>query len=69
MIYSESIIETWNIYKTLYEKISQMYENKLKEKDKKIFKMEDEQEELIKQIEKYKLLANHYKMLQEDILK
>ena len=41
MIYNESIIETWNIYKTLYEKISQTYENKLKEKDKKIFKMED----------------------------
>lgn len=69
MIYDKFIIETWNIYKTLYEKISQMYENKLKEKDKKIFKMEDEQEELIKQVEKYKTLANHYKILQEDILK
>ena len=69
MIYDKFIIETWNIYKTLYEKISQMYENKLKEKDKKIFKMEDEQEELIKKMEKYKTLANHYKILQEDVLK
>lgn len=63
MIYDKSIIETWNIYKTLYEKLSQMYENKLKEKDKKIFRMEDEQEGLIKQVEKYKLLSSYYKKL------
>lgn len=69
MTYNESIIETWNIYKTLYEKISQTYEKKLKEKDKKIFEMEDEIEEMTKKVEKYKILSNYYKKLQEDILK
>lgn len=68
MIYDKSIIETWNIYKILYEKLSQVFEKKLKEKDNKIFKMEDEIEDLTKQVEKYKILANHYKRLQEDIL-
>ena len=68
MIYDKSIIETWNIYKTLYEKLNQVFEKKLKEKDNKIFKMEDEIEDLTKQVEKYKILANHYKRLQEDIL-
>lgn len=69
MIYNESIIETWNIYKTLYEKLNQVFEKKLKEKDKQIFKMEDEIDELTKQVEKYKILVNSYKKLQEDILK
>lgn len=69
MIYDESIIETWNIYKTLYEKLNQMFDKKLKEKDKQIFKMEDEIDELTKQVEKYKILVNSYKKLQEDILK
>ena len=68
MVYDESVIETWNAYKILYEKLNQTFEKKLKEKDKKIFKMEDEIEDLTKQIEKYKILVNHYKRLQEDVL-
>ena len=68
MIYDESIIETWNAYKILYEKLNQTFEKNLKEKDKKIFKMEDEIEDLTKQIDKYKILVNHYKRLQEDVL-
>ena len=69
MIYDKSIIETWNTYKILYEKLGQVFEKKLKEKDQRIFKMEDEIEDLTKQVEKYKILANHYKRLQEDMLK
>lgn len=67
MIYNESIIETWNIYKTLYEKLDQIYTKKLKEKDEKIFKMEDKIDDLLKQVEKYKDLVNCYKKIQGEL--
>lgn len=67
MTYNENIIETWNVYKVLYEYLTQIYNKKLKEKEDKIEKLEEKNNSLTKQIEKYKNVIEYYKELNKKL--
>ena len=67
MVYDENIIETWNAYKILYEYLNGIYEKKIKEKENKIEKLEEKNNSLTKQIEKYKNIIDYYKELNKKL--
>ena len=69
MTYDENIIETWKIYKALYEGLDQVYEKELKKLNDKIEKLEEDNIYLSEQIKKYKITTNHYRKLYNELQK